>query len=229
MEVYLAYAILAGALIVFAGAIGLIITAFRTHALWGFGTLFVIGAPFFVLLRWANARRPVSIMLFGGLVLVTPYAINFASQYFLDLGEREKIVDGERHLTLTGWDKTDYSLLNARPDTVVLQMANADVTDATLDHLQPMSNLRELDLNDTKVTDAGLAKIKSKPLVTLRLRNTSITDAGFREYSLNLGSLMELDLRGTAVLPATFREWKAAKPGRKGLGPSPQPSPGVTP
>lgn len=229
MEVYLAYAILAGAIVVFAGAIGLIIAAFRTHALWGFGTLFVLGAPFFIMLRWGNARRPVSIMLFGGLVLVTPYVINFASQHFLDLGERDKIVDGERHLTLTGWDKTDYSVLTARPDTVVLQMANADVTDATLDYLQSMSNLKELDLNDTKVTDAGLAKIKDKPLVTLRLRNTAISDSGFREHLLGLESLMELDLRGTVVLPATFREWKAAKPSRKGLAPSPKPTTGDTP
>lgn len=229
MEVYLAYAILAGAMIVFAGAMGLIIAAFRTHALWGFGTLFLIGAPFFILLRWPNAKRAVSIMLFGGLVLVTPYVINFASQHFLDLGERDKLVDGERHLTLTGWDKTDYSVLAARPDTVVLQMANADVTDATLDHLHSMSKLKELDLNDTRVTDAGLAKIRDKPLVTLRLRNTSVTDAGFRENLLGLDSLMELDLRGTAVLPATFREWKAAKQGRKGLAPSPKPTPGETP
>jgi hypothetical protein len=229
MEVYLAYAILAGAIIVFIGVIALIIAAFRTHALWGFGTLFVIGAPLFVWLRWAHAKRAVGIMLFGGVVFVTPYVINFATQYFLDLGERDKMVNGERHLTLTGWDKTDYGVLGLRPDTIVLQMANADVTDATLDYLQSMPNLRELDLNDTKVTDTGLAKIKSKPLVTLRLRNTAITDAGFRDQLMSLESLMELDLRGTGVLPATFREWKAAKPGRKGFAPSPKPPPGDTP
>jgi hypothetical protein len=108
-------------------------------------------------------------------------------------------------------------------------MANADVTDSTLDYLQSMANLRELDLNDTKVTDAGVPKIKGKPLVTLRLRNTAITDAGFRENFLGLDSLMELDLRGTAVLPATFRDWKTAKPGRKGFAPSPKPTGRDTP
>jgi Leucine Rich repeat len=229
MEMYYAYVIAAGAIIIAAGVLGLIITAFRTHALWGFATLFVIGAPFFILLRWSRARRPVAIMLFGGIVAVAPYVVNYVQQHFIDLGERDKIVEGERHLTLTGWDKKDYSVLLTRPDTVVLQMANGDVADATLEFLKPMTKLRELDLNDTHVTDAGLSKIKDKPLVILRLRNTAITDAGFREQIFALESLTELDLRGTAVAPATFREWKAAKPGRRGLAPSPRPTPGASP
>jgi hypothetical protein len=229
MEIYLAYVIVAGIVLILAGIIGLIIAAFRTHAGWGFGTLFVVGAPFFVAFRWARARLPVFIILFGAFVVATPYAINYVAQRFIDLGERDKIVDGERHLTVTGWDKTDYSVLLARPDTVVLQMANSDVTDATLDFLKPMSKLRELDLNDTKVTDAGLAKIKDKPLVTLRLRNVAVTESGFREHLLGLDSLLELDLRGTAVEPATFREWKSAKAGRKGFAPSPRPPTGDKP
>jgi len=218
MEVYLAYAIIAGLIVIFAGGIGLIIAAFRTHAAWGFLTLFG-GGPFFILFRWAQARRPVLIMLVGAAMIATPYAVNFVQQHLLDLGERDKLVEGERHLTLTGWDKKDYSVLTLRPDTVVLQMANADVTDATLDFLKPMSKLRELDLNDTKVTDAGLAAIKEKPLEVLRLRNTAITDAGFRSQLAGLESLRELDLRGTKVAPATFREWKSAKSGRRGFAP----------
>ena len=34
----------------------------------------------------------------------------------LDLGPREKLVDGQRHLTLTGWDRKDYSILKLIPD-----------------------------------------------------------------------------------------------------------------
>jgi Leucine Rich repeat len=229
MEMYYAYVIAAGAVIIAAGGIGLIIAAFRTHALWGFVTLFVIGAPFFILLRWPRARRPIAVILFGGIVAFAPYVVNYVQQHFIDLGERDKIVDGERHLTLTGWDKTDYSVLLARPDTVVLQMANSDVTDATLEYLKPMTKLRELDLNDTHITDAGLAEIKEKPLAVLRLRNTAITDAGFRDQLSSLETLTELDLRGTAVAPATFREWKSAKPGRKGFAPAPRPAAGDTP
>lgn len=219
MEVYLAYAIIAGLIVVAAGGIGLIMAAFRTHAAWGFVTLLVVGAPFFIINRWARARRPVFVMLFGAALIATPYAINFVQQHLLDLGERDKMVEGERHLTLTGWDKNDYSVLTLRPDTVVLQMANPDVTDATLDFLKSMTNLRELDLNDTKTTDAGLAKVKNKPLEILRLRNTAITDAGFRDHLLGMESLRELDLRGTKVAPATFREWKSAKAGRRGFSP----------
>jgi hypothetical protein len=229
MELYYAYVIAAGAIIILAGVLGLIIAAFRTHPLWGFGTVFVIGAPCFILLRWSRARLPIAVMLFGGIVTAAPYVVNYIQQHFLDLGERDKIVEGERHLTLTGWDKKDYRVLLARPDTVVLQMANADVTDTTLDFLNPMTNLRELDLNDTQITDAGLAKIKDKPLAVLRLRNTAITDAAFREQLFGMETLNELDLRGTAVAPATFREWKAAKPGRRGLAPSPRPTPGASP
>jgi hypothetical protein len=229
MELYYAYVIAAGAVIVLAGAIGLIIAAFRTHALWGFITVFVIGAPVFVFLRWPNARRPIWIMLIGGVVGAAPYAVNYVQQHLIDLGPRDKIIDGERHLTLTGWDKKDYSVLLARPDTIVLQMANPDVTDATLDYLKPMTQLRELDLNDTMITDAGLAKMADKPLIILRLRNTTITDAGFREHLLKLESLMELDLRGTRVEPATFREWKKLKSNRRGFAPALRPDSGVTP
>jgi hypothetical protein len=168
-------------------------------------------------------------MLIGGIVILSPYAINFVHQRFLDLGERDKIVDGERHLTLTGWNKSDYSVLSLRPDTVVLQMANPDVTDATLDYLQSMTRLRELDLNDTKITDAGLAKLADKPLVVLRLRGTGVTDAGFREHLLNREPLNELDVRDTAVEPGTFREWRSAKPGRRGFGPTPRTNAGLTP
>ena len=229
MEQYLVAVLAAGAVILFAGIVALIVAAFRTHPMWGFGTLFLLGAPFFVILRWSRARRPVAIMLIGGIVILSPYAVNFVHQRFLDLGERDKIVDGERHLTLTGWNKTDYSVLTQRPDTAVLQMANPDVTDATLDFLQPMTRLRELDLNDTKITDAGLAKLAEKPLGVLRLRNTGITDAGFREHLSKHELLNELDVRGTAVEPSTFREWRSAKPGRRGFGPGPPTDSGATP
>ena len=74
----------------------------------------------------------------------------------VDLGPRDKNVDGERHVTLTGWDRGDYSVLRLMPDVSVLQMANADVTDDVLEGLRGMKNLHELDLNGTQVTDAGL-------------------------------------------------------------------------
>jgi hypothetical protein len=121
-------------------------------------------------------------------------------------------------VTLTGWDHTDYSVLRARPEAVVLQMANPDVTDQTLDYLNGMTRLRELDLNDTHITDRGLEKLtKVGALETLRLKNTAITDEGFRTWLAPSESLRELDLRGTKVTSTTAREWRSAKPDRRVL------------
>ena len=102
----------------------------------------------------------------------------------IDLGPREKIVDGQRHITLTGWDRKDYGFLGSKRDVVVLQMANPDVTDQTLEHLKGMNRLKELDLNNTQVTDAGLKVLSDLPaLATLRLKNTKVTDQGFQDVA----------------------------------------------
>jgi hypothetical protein len=97
----------------------------------------------------------------------------------------------------------------------VLQMANADVNDQSLESLREMKSLRELDLNGTQVTDAGLEVLKELPaLAALRLARTKITDKGFRSALFAKESLMQLDLRNTAVSPETIRAWREAKPGR---------------
>jgi hypothetical protein len=218
VEEYLFYVVIAGAALIVLSVLWLVVAAFRQHILWGLACLVAIGMPFFLWRHWPRARGPVGLLLFGAVVLVAPFAINRVQQYFIDFGPREKMVDGELHITLTGWDRTDYSMLRARPTTVVLQMANPDVTDATLDYLADMPQLRELDLNDTKVTDAGLAKLaKIDTLTILRLKNTAITEEGFREHLMPLPGLRELDLRGTKVASATVREWRAAQPDRRAL------------
>jgi hypothetical protein len=218
-ESHLIYVLVAGAALVALGAFWFVAAAYRQHFLWGLACVpLVVGIPFFAVRHWPRARRPVALLLFGAVVVTAPFAVNRLQQHFLDLGPREKMVDGELHITLTGWDRTDYSVLRARPGVVVLQMANPDVTDQTLDYLGGMAKLRELDLNDTKVTDAGLAKLAQiGTLETLRLKNTVITDGGFREHLLPLAGLRELDLRGTKVTGATVREWKAAGPERRAL------------
>src|SRR5208337_307119 len=81
----------------------------------------------------------------------------------IDLGPREKIVDGQRHITLTGWDRNDYTFLGSKQDVAVLQMANHDVTDRTLELLKGMNALKDLDLDNTQVTDAGLKILKDLP------------------------------------------------------------------
>jgi hypothetical protein len=129
---------------------------------------------------------------------------------------RDVIVEGERHVTLTGSDRKADSGFEIKPDTTVLQMANSpDVTDQALESLRGLKLLKELDLNDTQITDAGLAILRDLPaLEKLRLARTKITDKGFRDALLDKDSLMLLDLQGTQVSSETRRAWRDAKPGR---------------
>jgi Leucine-rich repeat (LRR) protein len=158
-----------------------------------------------------------STMLFAGVLLVAgPPVVNRLLP--IDLGPLERTVGGELHLTLTGWDRKDYSVLRQKPHVVVLQMANPDVEDQTLGYLAGMDRLRELDLNGSKVTDAGLKELRSLPnLESLRLKDTAVTDAGFRESLGTMDSLKQLDLRGTRVSREVVQSWKDAKPGRRAL------------
>jgi hypothetical protein len=158
----------------------------------------------------------------GGVAVVS--LLSFSPQRApQDLGPREKIVNGEPRIILTGWDRDDYSLddyslLETKPDTVVLLMANANVKDDTLAHLKGMSRLRELDLSDTGVTDAGLTVLADLPrLEELRLARTKISDDGFQKHLAAKESLLKLDLTGTTVKGKTKRDWKKARAGREYL------------
>jgi hypothetical protein len=133
-----------------------------------------------------------------------------------DLGQREKQVNGQMHLTLTGWDRKSYSILAYKPEAVVLQMANPDVNDETLDYVKGMKDLQELDLNETGITDKGLAVLEGLPVLErLRVARTRITDQGFRDRLAGKESLMMLDVRGTEIKSETTKAWRDAKPGRR--------------
>ncbi|MFO0843377.1 MAG: hypothetical protein U0797_13420 [Gemmataceae bacterium] len=200
----------------------LLVRAFRTHKGWGWGLLvFPPTVLPFVLFRTRPARGPLGLMLVAAVVVATAMVYPQIQQRFATFGERERVVQkGENpglHITLTGWDKDDYSLLAKRPDAVVVQMANPDVTDETLHFLEGMTILKELDLNDTSITDEGLATLARLPAIEwLRLANTGITDEGFRKHLLGKESLLRLDMTGTKqVTSKTLRQWKAAREGRK--------------
>jgi len=166
--------------------------------------------------EFRKCLKPGVLLLIAVALLVGPAIIS--RNMAVDLGPRETIVNNERHISLTGWDGESYTFLSEKPDAIVLQMANADVTDSTLDLLSEMTELRELDLNDSQITDAGLRKICQLPaLKTLRLRATKITDDGFREHLLPLPELRQLDLRETQVSTESIDEWKAAVDGRRAL------------
>ena len=189
---------------------------FRVSEGWGMALFFFPAlVPVYMLITLRRSWAPALLFLAGAGAVAAPHGIRYYQQRFLDLGERQAIVDGELHVTLTGWDRKDYSILEKIPDAVVLQMANPDVTNETLVYLKGMNNLRELDLNDTLVTDGGLKRLAELPkLQQLRLRNTSITDEGFRVSIAPLESLRNVDVTGTKVKSKSLRDWKNAKPGR---------------
>jgi hypothetical protein len=178
-------------------------------------------AALWLLLRLFRTRSglvwPLMLAGFGVALVATPI-IYTRVVTTIDLGERERIVNGELHITLTGWDRKSYEFLANKPDIVVLQMANPDVTDETLQRLVGQRRLKTLDLNGTQVTDQGLAVLAElTTLQTLRLRGTRITDAGLQSLLSALPELKQLDLQQTAVSREVIDAWKAAGPGRRVL------------
>jgi hypothetical protein len=217
MENYALYITLAGLAVMSVGWVWMIVRAFRHRLGWGLAILALPPlAVLFGFRHWRKGLVPLTWIAVGSLIFGFPLA--FSSLVPIDLGPRERIVDGQRHITLTGWDRKDYALLGSKSDVVVLQMANPDVTDQTLEKLKGMKGLKELDLNDTQVTDAGLKVLKELPaLSSLRLKNTKITDHGFQEALAGKESLMQLDLTGTGVSRETVKAWREAKSGRRAM------------
>lgn len=207
-----------GSLVSLGGTIWLLQAAFQFQFLLGIAALALAPFLIFLLLHRRESWKPTVCILVGTGIIASPIGINWAIEKFIPPGPRERDVNGEIHLTLTGVPNVDYAYLKSKENVNVLQMANPDVTDDTLQYLGGMQALTELDLNDTKITDAGLARLAPLPaLAKLRLRGTSITDAGFRQHLFENERLDELDLTGTAVASKTVREWKSRKEGRKAL------------
>jgi hypothetical protein len=195
MDSYALYINLTGLAMIAIGCLGLVIRAFR---------------------HWRKGLLPLGLIGLG--ILITGFPPAYRYLVPIDLGPRERIVDGKRHITLTGWDQKDYSILGSKHDVAVLQMANSDVTDQTLEHLRGMNELKDLDLNNTQITDAGLTILKELPeLKVLRLKNTRVTDPGFQASLAGKDSLMQLDLTGTAIRRETVQAWQKAKTGRRAL------------
>ncbi len=165
---------------------------------------------------WTLKIWPALLTSLGIICLTLPAAVTrFAP---VDLGKHDVRVEGERHVTLTGWDQKDYSVLARISDAVVLQMANEDVTDETLKSLSGMQSLRELDLAGAKISDAGLKELAGLgALEKLILSRTSITDAGLLPLLDKLPKLKQLDVRETGVTPAVLRPWLKGIEGRRAL------------
>src|SRR5207253_160541 len=94
---------------------------------------------------------------------------------------------------------------------VGVDLDNTKVTDAGLKVLKELKSLQFLDLGD-KVTDAGLKELRElKNLQTLYLNGTKVTDTGLKELK-DLKNLRTLEVAFTAVTDAGVKELKAALP-----------------
>lgn len=184
----------------------MIIQAFRAGVLWGLAVLFIPPVVLlFIPFQWKKARGPLALFMFACVV----YAVGLVVAALpVSRDERVKMVDGEKHVTLTR-AKADYvAVLKKHPDVVVLQMAECDVDDETLQVIGGLSKLRELDLNSNPITDDGLAHLAGlADLEILRLNQTKITDEGFEKHVATLPKLKEVNVRLTEVKSATARAW----------------------
>jgi len=179
------------------------------------GLVWLLGRGVAVLFGRRTARQllvPLA-LLGGGLVVGSvPFAYQTLYLRLVGLGERDRVIDGERALTLTGWDRDDYALLAEASDVAILELGNPDVTDATLEMLLEMPRLRELTLNDSAITDAGLATLARLPaLETLRIARTQVTPEGLRRFlDAPPRHLRELDVSGNEIPSKLLRSWKNA-------------------
>jgi len=217
LEQIAAISLAAGLVCALIAVVWIWIAAWRVSWKWGLGvTLFAPAALVFVPRNFARVKTPVWLLMLAVLLIGIPFGVNRWTG--ISLAPRERIVAGQTHVTLTGSDQKDYSSLAAQPEIVVLQLANPDVTDETLEHLRSQTKLEELDLNDTQITDAGLAILKDLPMLAkLRLRATKITNDGFQQHLAGKETLIMLDVRETEIASKTMREWKKAKEGREYL------------
>jgi hypothetical protein len=196
-----------GAVLVFAGLLASTV-----------GLFWVLGRGLAVVLGPRQARQllvPLA-LLGGGLVVgAVPFAYQHVYLRIVGLGARERMLDGERALNLTGWDRDGYAILAEKPDVAILEMGNPDVTDETLELLVGLPKLKELTLNDSAVSDAGLATLARLPaLETLRIARTKITAEGLRRFlDAPPRRLSQLDVSGNGIPATILRQWKNAAGG----------------
>ena len=212
-EVFGVAVIFLGAILLLIGILWLIRNAWRTRKWLGVLTFLTapIGPLAFGLFRFTQNKKALILILIGLVVGAVPFAADRGYEFVFGLGERARVIDGERYLTLTGWDRDDYgAVLSRYNDVAVLEMGNPDVTDETLKLLVDLPKLKELTLSDTPITDAGLVTLAKLPtLESLRLQRTKITKEGVTTLLTNPPpKLIEIDVSGNSIPASALRKWK---------------------
>ena len=206
-----------GLLLLLVGLLWLIAQAYRSRGIF-LAALLVLTTPvgplLYGLIHFSKSLKPLIVILAGLLIGAAPFAFSHGLELLMGLGERERLIAGERHLVLTGWDRPDYSILSSRVDVVVLEMANPDVDDETLKLLLPLTKLRELTLNDSLISDEGLNFLRQLPdLESLRVARTKISKDGVVEFLADPPArLKELDVSGNSIPASALRKWKNQEP-----------------
>lgn len=205
--------ILPGAVLALVAALWLLVNAFRASVWWGLAVLLFPPAVLaFVPLNWKFAKGPMALYLLAGVLVAGGYVAGQFTSVSRD--PRVVEVDGELHVTLTRVKVDDYSFLKKYPKVARLHIANEDVTDETLREidLEKFSELHDLDLSNTKVTDAGLATVAKLPkLKTLNLTNTAVTGAGLLEHLSETPALVKLNVIGCkGIKGKEKRQWEKA-------------------
>lgn len=208
--------LVAGLCLIGVGFLWFVARGFRTGTRWGFVALVPGLNLLFPAFHFRRASAPLALLLLGGLVAASPYALNY---FFGEKVNTDEVVErkpsGEERITLTKADPARYAVLRDRKTFAVIQWANPDVTDEHVEMLRGMTELRELDLNTAAITDRSLAVIAGLPkLESLRIGCPGVTDEGFRAHILPLPNLKQLDLTGSKVKRSTAGEWANARPGR---------------
>jgi hypothetical protein len=125
------------------------------------------------------------------------------------LGPWEKV----RDLNLYDTGMTDASLerLRKMPDLLTLNLNNNKITDAGLAVVQELRHLHSLSLNQTGITDAGLERLRCLPdLRDLYLLDTQVTDAGL-VHLLAHKNLEKLTLGGPAITDRSLEVFKSLR------------------
>jgi len=111
---------------------------------------------------------------------------------------------------LVGPKVTDATLeaVGRLTDVKWLNLRQTEVTKGGLEHLKELTNLQSLSIENTRVTDAGMEHMKGlTKLRSLSLRNTGITDAGL-EHLTGLTNLVTLSLKDTQITDAGLEHLK---------------------
>lgn len=205
------FILVGGLVLVAVGYLLLVVRAFCTSTWWGLAALLFapLGGLIYAGAHWRRALFPLAVVLLGGLVAASPIVINRLVPVKKE--EIKNVTTGETDLTVTGLTGYDYASLRTKTDLTVLQMANPDVTDATVEHLRGLTHLKRLDLSDTAITDASLPLLSALPaLEDVKLARTKVTDDGVKKLLAEAKRLRAIDVRGTDVKTATLRDWKNA-------------------